>query len=385
MKREEITGFRRTVIGFLALLICLVWILAANKVSAVAIYNTTDSIQLYAENGNLVSKLNAGSANNNPTFGNQSSTFALDNDFDFAETFDGLQNWAGNVSFRGNVGHNAGDLAKMPKLADGSDSAWGYFSIWGSGIPDQNWIDNYGGNATWRGKAATIDLGETAKGPSRLGLYMGEGYSDFHLFFMVNIPKKAWPTSCASGSCSGGGSVGTYTEGDPYAFWAAWKFNTFNMDCASAVCPDSDTYSDKWLLLTSLKQYNYGAAPGVTMDMIDKFHLADDWLRGPVNLNSYIGDWFGIEYHIKQFDDHVEFSYWIYDQQGNYTLMVDKESRPTPDGFVAGKWNQFFFGGNNSNSYTWGPTMASHYQIDDVIIDDKRIGIKYFNAIGVTQ
>ena len=316
------------------------------------------------------------------TFGAQSSTFAADNDFDFVETFDGLQNW---VRYEGRVG-NTDNVANMPKLIDGSDSAWGYYSMWGDQhnpvTPPNNWIGDYGDHRVWRGtKAATIDIGETAKGPSRLGFHMGEGYSEFHLFYMVRIPKNQFPTECVGGSCSGGNPEGSYIEGNDYAYWAAWKFNTFNMDCPSAMCPDSNTYSDKWGLLASVRQYNYGDAPGVTMHMIDSDHLSDDWLRGPVNLNAMLGDWFGIEWKVSQFDDRAELTYWIYDQQGNATLMVDKVVKPTPDGFVAGKWNQFFFGGNNSNSYEWGPTMDSSYQIDDVIVDDQRIGPKYFAAI----
>ena len=40
-----------------------------------------------------------------------------------------------------------------------------------------------------------------------------------------------------------------------------------------------------------------------------------------------------------------------------------------------------FFGGNNSNTYSWGPTMQSVYYIDDVIIDEERIGPRYFEII----
>ena len=331
------------------------------------------------------------------TFGPQSSTFAIDNGFDFAETFDGLQVWNGDGSRRGNVGEalDPSDINRMPKLLDGSDSAWGYYSLWGSATPPQPWISDYGDERVWRGtKSAAIDIGETAEGPSRLGFHMGEGYSDFHLFFMVNIPKNEWPTNCPfesngttptpDGSCNNA-ATGEYVEGEGYNWYSSWKFNTFNLDCDNAVCPDSNTYSDVWRLLTHLKQYNYGSAPGITMhyegcndDSQDKWATSSG-----TNLNNLIGDWFGIEYRVQIVGSTAIFTSWIYDQAGNEVMNADAYTWSMPLSSVGTKWNQFFFGGNNSNTYSWGPTMKSVYYIDDVIVDATRIGPKYFTAIGV--
>lgn len=315
-----------------------------------------------------------------PSFGPQSSSKNTAWDFDFVEEFDGLQNW---VRTEGRIG-NTDEASKMPKLLDGSDSAWGYFSMWGdSRVPDQDWIGEFGDNRVWRGtKSVAIDIGETAKGPSRFGLHMGEGYTDFYLFYMVNIPKNQWPTSCIEGSCKAA-ATGVYSEGSPYTWYSSWKFNTFNMDCPSAMCPDRNTYSDKWMLLTHLKQYNYGSAPGITMHFEGHGDDAQDkWATdGNSNLNSLIGDWFGIEYHVIQLETETIFETWIYDQSGNATKIMDRGVWSTPEQAQGTKWNQFFFGGNNSNTYAWGPTMQSYYYLDDVIIDDKRIGPKYFSLI----
>jgi hypothetical protein len=185
-----------------------------------------------------------------PTFGNQSSTLSVDWDFDFVETFDGLADW---VRTEGRIG-NTDDVSKMPKLLDGSDSAWGYYSMWGdSRMPPDNWIGAFGDNRVWRGsKSVAIDIGETAAGPSRLGFFMGEGYDEFYLFFMVNIPKNEFPTSCLGGSCQAG-ATGVYTPGEDYSWYSSWKFTTFNIDCSSAMCPDRNTYSEYWSILSHIK------------------------------------------------------------------------------------------------------------------------------------
>jgi hypothetical protein len=327
------------------------------------------------------------------SFGPQSSTFAADNDFDFAETFDGLDNWRPNNGAEGAVGEEANDNLKMPRI-NGQDSAWGFYTIWGDGrTPPQDWIGAYGDNRVWRGtKAATIDIGGTAAGPSRLGLHMGEGYEDFYLFYMVNIPKNEWPTSCPfeedgvtptpDGTCNNS-AQGVYTEGEAYKWYSSWKFNTFNLDCPSAICPDRSTYSDKWNMLTAIKQYNYGSDPGTHIIYEGRDQTAI-WAANADNLDTYIGDWFGVEFRVTISGDTSTFSTWVYDQSGNAMLVGDNVAFPMPSEAVGTKWNQFLFGGNNSDTYSWGPTMQSAYYVDDLIIDDQRIGPKYFQAIGVT-
>lgn len=317
-----------------------------------------------------------------PTFGNQSSTKNVEWDFDFVERFDGMQDW---VSNEGRIG-NTDDVSKMPKLLDGSDSAWGYFSMWGDGrTPPDNWIGShdYENNLVWQGsKSVAIDIGDTAYGPSRFGLYMGEGYEEFYLFFMVNIPKNEFPTSCEGGSCQAD-AIGIYTPGEDYAWYSSWKFTTFNIDCPSAMCPDRNTYSDYWAILSHVKQYNYGTAPGITLHVeADDGDANDKWASdGNMNLNPYLGNWFGLEYHVTQNATTTDWDIWFYDQNGNATKLMDNKSWPTPDAAQGRPWNQIFFGGNNSDTYTWGPTMKSPYYIDDVIVDDKRIGPKYFSFI----
>jgi hypothetical protein len=101
-----------------------------------------------------------------------------------------------------------------------------------------------------------------------------------------------------------------------------------------------------------------------------------------MNLNAFLGGWFGIEYHVTQHATTTDWDIWVYDSAGNATKVMDNKTWPTPASAQGRLWNQIFFGGNNSNTYSWGPTMQSAYYLDDVIVDDKRIGPKYFSLIG---
>jgi hypothetical protein len=328
-------------------------------------------------------------------FGPQSSTKNVDWDFDFVETFEGLENWRPNpLGGEGNVGEEPEDPAKMPQLTGGGIGAWEYYSIWSDATPPQDWIGKRDGSGSkheaWRGeKSLAIDIGGSGKGPSRFGLYNIPGYNDFYLFFMVNIPKNEWPTSCEGGSCKAS-SVGNYTEGQPYTWYSSWKFLTFNYGCGYKNCWEAGKgYSPLWHQITHLKQYNYGTAPGVTFHAEDPGHSSDVWaLDSGRNLDSYgpnalgfIGDWFGVEYHISISDSATTHEIWVYDQNGNSYKMLEPTNWNTDVAAKGKPMDFFFFGGNNSGTYSWGSSMESVYYIDDVIFDDQPIGKKYFNLI----
>lgn len=347
-------------------------------------------------------------------FGTQSSTFAADHDFDFAETFDGLQVWTPKPS-DGGVGENPADTALMPKLLDGSDSPWTFYTKYGTDAEttNDNWIDAYGDNRVWRGtKSAAIDI-QNKSGPSRLGMFLPTGYHEkVHYFFMVNIPSNEWPTSCpyeedgvtptGDGTCNSA-AQGLYEEGQPYRGHASWKFMTFNYGCEFEECwdePGAGGYSPVWHQISHIKRWNYttessrgltGLSTGLKVNMeTPESDGGTAWghteeFKG--NINGYIGDWFGIEYALTQTDDcKTVYEVWIYDQSGVAVKPIDGYTFDTVGCTVGNTldWDYFFHGGNNSNTYSWGPTMQSVYFIDDVIIDDQRIGPKYFSAIGVT-
>ena len=324
-------------------------------------------------------------------FGPQSSTKAAEWGFDFVEEFDGLADW--NQSSAGRLGNRFDDtaLALMPKLADGSTSAWGYFSLWGSptGQP-HNWIGTTqsGTRQVWRGtKSASIDIGETALVPSRLGLYFGAtGYKDFSVFYMVYIPKNSYPTSYIDDGPSGAlQGIGVYTEGEPYTYYNSWKFNTFNTECNSTRCP-SGTYGSQHLV-PHIKQFNYtptGLIIQAENGPGDEVERATD--VSTFILNPYMGQWFGVEFRINNNDTDTAYTLdiWVYDQAGNSTHTMQAKTFSLDQAAPGFSWDNFWFGGNNSNSWAWGPTMVSHYYVDDFIIDSGskgRIGPRYFAEI----
>jgi hypothetical protein len=364
------------------------------------------------------------------SFGPQSSTFAADNDFDFAETFDGLEVWGPQLT-EGAVGENPADDEKMPKLIGGGLSAWTFYSKFGDDqtTTTDNWIDEYGDNRVWRGtKSAAIDL-DNKRGPSRLGLFADIGYEEkFYYFFMVNISKNQWPTSCpyesdgttATGdeSCNSA-AQGLYEEGQPYTNYASWKFMTFNYGCGFEECwdePGAGGYSPVFHQISHFKNwgtYTTDSARGITGPIVLGIQIKEEMQGGETDefvaghtqsqldgtIDDELGDWIGVEYSYTQDINGCTTGHdvWLYSKEGVARHVVDSaETGLVPNGatFPTGgcepgnpngyTWDYFFHGGNNSNTYTWGPTMQSVYYIDDVIIDDKRIGPKYFSIIGVT-
>ncbi|WP_092385489.1 hypothetical protein [Halopseudomonas salegens] len=319
--------------------------------------------------------------------------------FDFVEEFDGLEDWDQSecIWYHNQCGNRYDDRFPelMPQLADGGKGPWGYFSVWNTNASAEPWIGPASGDRqVWRGtKSATIDIGKSNRGPSRLGLYFANGgYRDFRVFYMVWIPANMYPTSCegTEGRCSGGGPIGTYTEGEPYQYFASWKFNTFNMQCETVNCSlVNDTYGLHHTV-PQIKQYNYtpngliivnanrgGPAPGFNGRAIDDGHTT---------LNSSMGQWWGVEFHIRNISNDTEYmmDIWVYDKEGYASHVMFEQVFPINEDAQGGVWDQFFFGGNNANSWNWGPTMQSHYYIDDFIVDGGekgQIGPRYFEAI----
>lgn len=361
-----------------------------------ATYTCTDSDSMT----DTITRTVAVAVESNDGFGPQSSTFAAVNGFDFAETFDGLQDWGPDLTNAGNVGEEVGDAARMPRLADGSASAWTYYSKYNATTDQTPWIGAFGDNRVWRGtKSAAIDL-NNRKGPSRFGLLTTNPYKgDLYYFFMVNIPKNEFPTACPGGCASG--SEGGYTEGDPYVYISSWKFMTFNYGCETITCwdtPEGKGYSPIFHTITHIKQFGYttysrfgltGVQTGMHILQETVAHENDTWAisnEGKTSLDAWLGDWWGIEFKLTQnTNGTVTRSIWVYDQAGNVQQrMADQTWNVTGYNAQYG-WDFFFHGGNNTNSWQWGPTMESVYYIDDVIIDDQRIGPRYFSAIGAGE
>lgn len=315
-------------------------------------------------------------------FGPQSSAKSGQWNFDFVEEFDGLADWRRP----GGVEYNVWSTSNMPKLANGNASAWGYYSLWSAVPPTQNWIGGGSTRPVWRGtKSLSMDLGDTAKGPSRFGLYFGQGYDDVRIFHMAYIPKNHFPTSCIGGSCSGNGYVGVYNAGQPYAYYAAYKFGTLSTGCLSARCPVSDTYGE-YHLIPMITQHNYNGA-GLKVQMFgrgNQYSVAQD---GNPRINDLLGNWMGFEYRFRSINSGTQTAVdiWVYDSTGKSEHVMRGTTFNVTKGEEGKKFDQWFFGGNNSNSWTWGPTMTSVYYVDDFIVDagsKGQIGPRYFSAIG---
>ena len=310
--------------------------------------------------------------------------------FDFVEEFDGIKDW--EQAHRcggdrcGNV-YSTSNPQYFPTLLDGTLSRWGYYSNWSRETgASQLWIGGAdGGRKVWRGgKSLSVDLGGTA-GPSRFGLHLTKGYKDLSVFYMLNIPKNMFPTSCTDGRCSGGGPVGYYEEGKPYAYFAAWKFNTFGMNCGGPECPYRGTYGQHYTV-PGFNKYNYGPAPGLVIGNSNKGSEHTKATDNDTNLDGYMGDWWGVEFRIRNINNDTKYvmDIWAYDKNGNSQHIMRGHEYSINSDAHGGVWDHFFFGGNNSNSWTWGDTMQSHYHIDDFIVDDGskgRIGPRYFTII----
>lgn len=114
----------------------------------------------------------------------------LDNNFDYAETFDQLQDWTG-AGWGG-----VSSPSDMPVKLNGDPSIWEYYSYWNTHHDYNNtWIGFHGSENVWcnDGKSLCIDYGGN-RGPSRLGFSIGDspddGYEEIYIFFMNKYYKK---------------------------------------------------------------------------------------------------------------------------------------------------------------------------------------------------
>jgi len=318
-------------------------------------------------------------------FGPQSSNKNIEWGFDFVETFDNLQDWQGNNREDVTITKYPDDF---PKHADGLQSNWDYYSIVAT-PSGKNWIAFHGSENVWggSGKSLCIDLAKTVvDGPSRFGLYFGDGtpesgYDDIYIFHMVKIPKNEWPTHIDSST-----GVGTYTAGEPYTWFSSWKFGTINMGMTGPheFNNELSPYSP-FHIIPHIKRYKFAPIFGLAL-ILEPYGIPGGghsgfWGLGK-GIEHLLPGWWGVEFHFKNFTEGAEnftsMDVWIYDESGNSWKALDNTKVQNVSQPFSHKWNFWFFGGNNSRTYTWGPTMESPYYIDDFIINKSRIGPKYF-------
>jgi hypothetical protein len=325
-----------------------------------------------------------------PSFANADWEATLKSAFPsgIVDTFDNLQDWTGANFYGGKGNHYESET--LPKKTDGSPSLWTFYAQWGT-TSTSPWIGNFGTGTSVTGKSAIIDIG-SANGPNRLGMYFGNGsassgYSDIYIFYRYKYPQNEWPTH-TSGTCGGSGGndpCGVYQEGEGWTFWwTAWKMNTINMGCtgpnAATQCGSAEPYSD------------YHIVPHIRQSTINNLKYVLEPTGKTLNASVTTSNipsrnkWGGVEFHYRNYvsggQSLTDMDVWDYDERGVATQVMNTVTndytglQPSTD-----KWNFFFLGGNNTESYGWGPTMHSGYYVDDVIINGSRIGPTYYSLL----
>ena len=321
----------------------------------------------------------------------QSWQQTLEAEFDIVETFDQLQDWKGGAI-------NGEATTNLPTTIGGGDSIWNFYTYW-SGSPSPNdWITNHGSSYVWQGtKSLRMEVdqggdGSAKTGPSRFGTYFGtdtadgvdpysssgivtSGYrGDVYLFYMVKFHNNAFP-----------GSFGNYE------YFNYYKFNVLSLGFTAVSSPQegSNTYGAANIhtnittgasynnhLRHKLQWYCEAGWPGVE-------HTT--WVSGSdgADLDTYVDQekWSGIEIHVHRgaagsSDGYQE--YWIYDEQGNANYGGITPSQMYVPSDRDWGFNKFFFGGNLSFDTTG---LDSSYYVDDFIMDEQRIGTKYFQLL----
>lgn len=315
----------------------------------------------------------------------------LESRFDIAETFDELQDWQGAMRGDNCSGDSYPD--DFPKKKDGSKSIWNYYSFWKSSASSRNWIDFHGEENVWTGDGKSLCLDyATNDGPERFGTYIGDGdpskgYSDVHIFYFTKYTEDFFPHDNSGfdyyaylktlEACTGFRAVMEWGTPEEQAVLGNSNARKHNYGLNYVILNIREYYGG----LTPLFSKRISSSTGTTVEMEDTYPRADyfgDLVRR--------GEWFAIEYRLKLSEpagaDNGVLEVWAYDMYGNtinhhrYTQVTfakpDDPSRPFNH-----RYNKFFWGGNRSYD-----TNEGHVYIDDIVIDDQRIGPTYFEMLG---
>ncbi len=323
----------------------------------------------------------------------------LENNFDIVETFDQLQDWRGG-NYR--KGRNL-NPANMPIKTDGTISIWNMFDYWSTDVPTNDFIKNHGTENVWRGtgKSLIMSMGNNGSGINRFGTYFGgdesstinpyntsgsvsSGYkNDVYIFQMIKFLPNVFPKK----------DDGTNAY---YSYFKWWVISTGNT--AANICTegrDDCTYgaSNAHTML-----YNGSATNSLQQFKLSCYNDAD-WFDFPEKfqmwkpsntigtLDHYIDNeqWFALEIHVHmgtpgQYDAYQE--QWIYNNDGqSYYVGKSQNMIMMTSGYDWGL-NYFFQGGNISYLNLLDPQgLSPNYYIDDLILDNERIGEKYFLLI----
>ena len=322
--------------------------------------------------------------------------------FDIVETFDQLQEWQPPYE-RGTVLTQV----NMPKKLDGSPSIWNAYSYWPTVASPSAWIAYHGADKVWQGAGKSLildmEMNDTTAnlGPGRLKTYFGgqtpdsispytnsgieeSGYrGDVYIFEMIKLPANLFPQVDGVNQyysyfkfhvmATGKTDVDVCTEGRLDCEYGASNIHTMFFTGSS--------YDNK----QRFKLEYYSDADWADLNLpVDGFQM---WkpTTASANLDTFITSeaWFGLEVHVHRGDPGVANGYqeyWLYDSSGNITYV----GRVPADYMMmtaSHDWgfNYFFQGGNISFATTG---LSTTYYVDDIIINDTRIGPTYFGLMG---
>lgn len=321
----------------------------------------------------------------------------------YVETFDQLDDWHGLLGSLSD-----GDVTEpgdMPQKTGNGSSIWGFYSYWGEtpGAQRPDWIKDHGVTNVWRGpgKSLCIDYNGD-KGPSRMGFHIGtqpsDGYNEFYIFFMNKYNKAFFPTNGTNFEYWG--YLKTFFVATGFRSIGHWG-TTDEQENADNTPQVRNIFGLNYTLINwktdqskILPQFNiYCSNPEGTNSVVSVEHNSNTGCKLPV-VND---EWFGVEYHFRISNPHGSetgiLEIWAYDKQGNkicYERMENinnfNDATDLPHYFDH-KYNKFVWGGNRSeqNFTEEGNATESHCYIDDIIVNDQRIGPTYFEVIFAGQ
>lgn len=338
------------------------------------------------------------------SFLNHSFSYALSwqdtlkNEFDIVDTFDHYQDWRGTLS--SGAQPCILDTSDLPKYQDNTPGPWGMYC--GEKTYDNDWwITNHGPNYQVGSKG--LKLYTRGTGPTEIKRYIGtgtpgSGYSDIYIFFRLYLPKNTWPTYVEI-PADGGGTMG-YNEGDPYIFLTGWKFVNIGTGFN-----DVQNWNDQGYNIygstTAWYHLLYNDPNPYTISAQLQLFSATYWYPAKPN---YIptNELVGIELHYKlesttnctiDVDCDGIFESWVYDSINptGLKLQETQHTKYRPVGDDALKINRIWLNGNKhdydqgmggiTGEYYCGTGMNCVMYIDDFIVDDQRIGPKYFSLL----
>jgi len=346
----------------------------------------------------------------------------LESNFDIVDTFDHYQDWTGLTAT--NSMNWVTDPDDLPLYIDGSYSTmWKKYAynpdgeVGGEGRLGP-WIGNHGASHQVGSKG--LKLMTRGFGPASLYMYLGDGsansgYSEMFMFWRLNMPHNAFPTNTDP---NGGGVshsaveyIQSVFDSTGYLYRTGWKYVNFGtgftgVDDHSSGCFYGD--GEAWLSIYQNRNDTgahmlFGAS---TCGFVGCNNGEECWTSTSIGFDQLGAMEIRLKLETYSPDGVVqqygEIEIWWYDSDGNPIELMPTRTQvtfmqPEDSGHLL---NRIFINGNKHRydttglptsppgynysvgEYTLGDGMAEFYFIDDVVVDDQRIGPKYFSLLG---